>query len=140
MIARPGPRGRPPSGTIIRVPEQLLVPGAVVVVAGLVSAKDRTVGNTPAVLEARLEALGVTVGARLMQRRGVSDGGVRRLHWPLSRQTVIGPGKVREVAAACTAEGAVAVVFVNPLTARQCELLTDRIGRPVLGPADLPAP
>ena len=122
------------------MPEPLLVPGAVVVVAGLVSAKDRTVGTTLAALEARLGALGVTVGAQLVQRRGVSDGGVRRLHWPLSRQTVIGPGKVQEVAAACTAEGAVAVVFVNPLTARQREVLTGRIGRPVLSPADLPVP
>ena len=91
-------------------------------------------------LEERLGALGVTVGARLVQRRGVSDGGVRRLHRPLSRQTVIGPGKVREVAAACTAGGAVAVIFVNPLTDRQREVLTDRIGRPVLSPADLPGP
>ncbi|GAA1632638.1 hypothetical protein ACFQY4_37485 [Catellatospora bangladeshensis] len=107
------------------------------VLVGLFSAKERDREPRLDGLEARLGALGVRVQARFVQRRGVSDGGVRLLGSPLSRRFVIGSGKLRQVADACAAHDTDAVVFVNELSAYQRRWLSARLGRPVLAPADL---
>ncbi len=107
------------------------------VLVGLFSVKERDHEARLDGLEARLGALGVRVRVRFVQRRGVSDGGVRLLNSPLSRRFVIGAGKLREVAAACEAHDADAVVFANELTGYQRRWLAARLGRPVLASADL---
>ncbi|MEV4411980.1 hypothetical protein [Catellatospora sp. NPDC049609] len=107
------------------------------VVVGLFSAKVRDHQARLDALEARLGALGVRVQARFVQRRGVSDGGVRLLDSPLSRRFLIGRGKLAQVAAACDAVDVDAVVFVNELSAYQRRWLSARLGRPVLTPTDL---
>ncbi len=82
-------------------------------------------------LAARVAARGALVAGRLVQRRGVSDGGVRKMTWPYSRRTLVSAGKVQEIAAACQATGAGAVIFLNDLTGHQREVLEEGLGRPV---------
>lgn len=113
------------------------------VIVGLFSAKEKD-------YQARLDAagqavteLGGRVVAALVQRRGVSDGGVAAMSRPFSSRTLVSSGKVREIAEACARRQADAVVFINPLTAHQIRVLSaalgtsvasltefDRIGRP----------
>jgi hypothetical protein len=64
-----------------------------VVLVGLFSAKDRTYQTQLDALEARVTALGAHVLERFVQRRGVSDGGVRLMTAPLSRRFLIRPEK-----------------------------------------------
>ena len=111
-----------------------------VVLVGLFSAKDRSYQAQLDASEARVTALGGHVLDRFVQRRGVSDGGVRLMTAPLSRRFLIRPGKVDEVAAACTSKDVDAVVFVNDLSAYQRRWLSSRLGRPVLTRTDLDQP
>jgi 50S ribosomal subunit-associated GTPase HflX len=108
-----------------------------VVLVGLFSAKVRDYQAQIDALEARITALGVHVQGRFIQRRGVSDGGVRLLTSPLSPRFLIGPGKLEQVAAACLAEDIDAVVFLNDLTPHQRRSLSARLGRPVLTQIDI---
>ncbi|MFD3891223.1 hypothetical protein [Streptomyces sp. enrichment culture] len=71
------------------------------------------------------------------QRRGVSDGGVRKMSLPFSSRTLLRQGKVREVAHAADRTDADAVVFTNSLTEHQRLSLTALLGRPAVGLADL---
>jgi 50S ribosomal subunit-associated GTPase HflX len=50
------------------------------------------------------------------------------MHGPLSNTTVIGSGKVREVAETCATTAADIVIFTNDLTERQRATLSKRIG------------
>jgi 50S ribosomal subunit-associated GTPase HflX len=108
-----------------------------VVLVGLFSAKVRDYQEQIDALDARITSLGVKVRGRIVQRRGISDGGVRLLTSPLSRRFLIGPGKLAQVAAACVSDDIDAVVFVNELTAYQRRWLSARLGRPVLTRADV---
>lgn len=128
MSRRPAPKP-------VRLP-----PGGVVVLVGLFSAKDRSADTTMDALAASVQAHGARVAARVVQRRGVSHGGVRSMSLPFSRRTLISGGKAQEVADACGTAGADAVVFANPLTAHQRDVLAAMTGRPVLDAGDLHPP
>lgn len=75
-----------------------------------------------------LTARGARVVGRIVQRRGVSDGGARKMTLPFSSRTLLGSGKVREAAAECERTGADAAVFLSPLTERQRQVLTGILG------------
>ncbi|MEV4659724.1 hypothetical protein [Micromonospora sp. NPDC049301] len=108
-----------------------------VVLVGLFSAKDRDYQDRLDALEAQVTALGGQVLDRFVQRRGVSDGGVRLMTAPLSRRFLIGPGKLEEIATTCSSRNVDAVVFINGLSGYQRRWLSTRLGRPVLTQADL---
>jgi 50S ribosomal subunit-associated GTPase HflX len=111
-----------------------------VVLVGLFSAKDREYRDRLDALEAQVSALGGRVLDRFVQRRGVSDGGVRLMTAPLSRRFLIGPGKLDEIAATCSSKDVDAVVFINDLSRYQRRWLSARLGLPVLTQADLDQP
>ncbi|MBT8224643.1 MAG: hypothetical protein HKP61_02955 [Dactylosporangium sp.] len=108
-----------------------------VVLVGLFSAKDRSYQAQLDALDARVVALGGQVLGRFVQRRGVSDGGVRLMAAPLSRRFLIRPGKLNEIVTACSDMNIDAVVFVNDLSTYQRRWLSARLGRPVLAQTDL---
>ncbi|RKR92118.1 putative GTPase [Micromonospora pisi] len=109
----------------------------VVVLVGLFSAKVRDYQEQLDALERQVQALGIQVHGRFVQRRGISAGGVRLLTSPLSRRFLLGPGKLEQVVAACEAGNVDAVVFINELTTHQARSLTIRLGRPALTRADV---
>ncbi|MGC4880690.1 hypothetical protein ACLQ26_30985 [Micromonospora sp. DT43] len=104
---------------------------------GLFSAKDREFGSKLDVLAAAVEAQGGRVVSRHIQRRGVSSGGVDRMGSPLSRRTLLSPGKAGEVADACRSAGVDVVVFANPLTEHQRAVLNDVFDCLVISGGDL---
>ncbi|MFG2988997.1 hypothetical protein ACGFZK_06795 [Streptomyces sp. NPDC048257] len=102
----------------------VLVTGAGVVLVGFFSGKQKDFATLMDAAETDLTSRGVRVLGRAVQRRGVSDGGVRSMARPFSSRTVIRYGKAREVAKVREATGADAVAFLNPLTERQRRVLT----------------
>lgn len=106
-------------------------------VVGYFSAKQKDFVALMDAAVAGLTAQGVRVLGQMVQRRGVSDGGARKMDMPYSSRTLIGQGKVREVAAACVETGADAVVFLAPLTERQRRVLTQVFGCPAISFADV---
>ena len=86
---------------------------------------------------AELAARGSRVVVQIVQRRGVSDGGVQKMSLPYSSRTLLSNGKVREVAQACDQANADAVIFVATLTERQQRTLTDMLGRPAVSLTDI---
>ncbi len=84
-----------------------------------------------------LAAHSARVVAQIVQRRGVSDGGVRKMSLPCSSRTLLSRGKVREVAQACDQANADAVIFVASLTEHQRRTLTDMLGRPAVSLSDI---
>ncbi|MFD7711441.1 hypothetical protein ACFV6E_26515 [Streptomyces sp. NPDC059785] len=119
-----------------RAPRPAGVPdltGARVVLVGYFSAKRKDFGDVMDAAVAELTGRGAEVVGRAVQRRGVSDGGVRKMHLPLSPRTVLRNGKVREVAALRAATAADTVVLLWPLTGRQRGLLAQELGCAVLG-------
>ncbi|MGW0577862.1 hypothetical protein ACWD25_18230 [Streptomyces sp. NPDC002920] len=108
------------------------VAGANVVVVGYFSAKEK---NFVALMDwaaAELTARGARVVGRIVQRRGVSDGGAKKMSLPYSSRTLLSYGKVREVAAVCEGGDADAAVFVASLTERQQRVLTGILGCPAV--------
>jgi hypothetical protein len=81
---------------------------------------------------AELAARGARVVGQIVQRRGVSDGGVQKMGLPYSSRTLLSYGKVREVAQACERANADAVIFVASLTERQRHALTALLGCPAV--------
>ncbi|MCP2323404.1 50S ribosomal subunit-associated GTPase HflX [Hamadaea flava] len=108
-----------------------------VILAGLFPAKDRDYADRLDELQAQVTALGGQVLGRFVQRRGVSDGGVRLMSSPLSRRFLIGRGKLDEIVTTRSSTNADAVVFINDLTSYQRRWLSTRLGCPVLTQADL---
>jgi 50S ribosomal subunit-associated GTPase HflX len=102
--------------------------GANVAIIGLFSGKDKMFGAKLDQLAASVEALGARVVSRHVQRRGVSHGGAAKMGDPLSRRTLVSPGKAREIAQACREGDVDVAVFVNPLTAHQRSVLADLFG------------
>jgi 50S ribosomal subunit-associated GTPase HflX len=115
-----------------RQASQLTVAGADVVVVGYFSAKEKDFVTVMASAAAELAARGARVVGQIVQRRGVSDGGVQKMGLPYSSRTLLSYGKVREVAQACEQANADAVIFVASLTERQRHALTALLGCPAV--------
>lgn len=112
------------------------IAGSAVVVVGFFSAKQKDFGALMDAAVDNLTARGARVVARVVQRRGVSGGGAKKMHLPYSSRTILSQGKVREVAATCEETGADAVVFLTDLTDRQHQFLAEAFGRPALSLKD----
>ncbi|TWT98548.1 hypothetical protein Pla52nx_003443 [Stieleria varia] len=112
------------------------VAGTRCIIAGLVSAKDKDAPQHIDEVEAMLTRLGATVVGRVVQRRGVSSakkpGGVTKMNAPLRAATIIGAGKVDELAAMASDRQADTVIFVNPLKTSQESRLKEITGCRVL--------
>ncbi|WP_329183125.1 hypothetical protein [Actinacidiphila glaucinigra] len=121
-------RGRTPR----RTPD-----GADVVLVGYFSAKEKDFEGRMTSAATALVARGARVVAQFVQRRGVSDGGVRKMSLPYSSRTLLSYGKVREVAQACDQADADAVVFVAALTGRQQRALAGMLGCPAVSLSDV---
>ncbi|MFD3539006.1 hypothetical protein ACFWUQ_05840 [Streptomyces sp. NPDC058662] len=112
-----------------------VVAGTVVLLAGYFSGKQKDAGALMDAAAADLAARGARVAARVVQRRGVSDGGVRKMSLPFSSRTLMRSGKVREAAGIRERTGAGAVVLLTPLTVlteRQRQVLSVAFDCPVL--------
>ncbi|WP_239516201.1 MULTISPECIES: hypothetical protein [unclassified Streptomyces] len=131
--------GRPSSPLPLGPAGSLPAEGAGVVLVGFFSGKRKDFATVMDAAAAGLAARGIRVLGRAVQRRGVSDGGVRKMSWPLSSRTLIRGGKAREVTVLREAVGADAVVFVNPLTDHQRRVLAELFGCPAVSLADAPA-
>jgi 50S ribosomal subunit-associated GTPase HflX len=105
--------------------------------AGLFSAKDKTVVARLDLLAAAVEAHGGHVVGRHVQRRGVSHGGAAKMSMPYSRRTLLSRGKAHDLAQACRAAGIDVVIFANPLTRHQRLILTDMFGCRVISGEDI---
>lgn len=81
---------------------------------------------------------GARVVGRIVQRRGVSDGGAKKMALPYSSRTLLSYGKVHETAQLCERANADAAVFLTPLTRRQRHALTRILGRPAVSFVDAP--
>ncbi|MFD8982632.1 hypothetical protein [Streptomyces sp. NPDC059564] len=114
----------------------LSVAGADLVLVGLFSSKRKEFVTLMDEAEARVSALGGRVVGRIVQRRGVSDGGVRLMERPFSSRTLLRSGKVREAAALRERTAACAVVFLSELTECQRRVLSAALGCPAVSLAD----
>ncbi|MBM7859024.1 HflX-like GTP-binding protein [Lentzea nigeriaca] len=117
--------------------QRLDLAGADVVLVGYFSAKEKKLAELMASAADELAARGAHVVRQIVQRRGVSHGGVRKMSLPFSSRTLLSYGKVREVAEACEQADADAVIFVASLTERQRRTLTIMLGRPAVGLPDI---
>ncbi|MFE0626171.1 hypothetical protein ACFW3D_04295 [Streptomyces sp. NPDC058864] len=133
------PARRAPSRPAQRRPFRLTVVGVDVVLVGYFSAKQKDFETLMASAATELAARGARVIVQIVQRRGVSDGGVRKMSQPYSSRTLLSHGKVREVAQACDQAKADVVIFIGTLTERQRRTLTDLLGRPAVSLADIVA-
>lgn len=115
-----------------RLGSPVAVAGARVVVVGYFSAKEKKHVALMDAADAELTACGARVVGRIVQRRGVSSGGVRKMPLPYSSRTLLSSGKIREVAETCEESDADVVVFVAALTEHQQRVLTGLLGRPVM--------
>lgn len=111
--------------------------GADVVLVGYFSNKEKEFAKIMASAAQRLATRGLHVVEQIVQRRGVSHGGVKKMSMPFSSRTLLSYGKVREVAEAAEQAGAAAVVFVATLTPRQRRTLTAMLGRPAVSLSDV---
>jgi 50S ribosomal subunit-associated GTPase HflX len=102
------------------------------VIVGYFSARQKDLSVRMEAAAADLTARGARVVGRVVQRRGVSNGGVRRMTLPYSSRTLLSSGKAREVAALCEESGADAVIFLNALTEHQRRVLTEAFGCPAV--------
>lgn len=107
------------------------------VLVGYFSAKQKDFETLMASAVAELTARGAQVVVQIVQRRGVSDGGVQKMGLPYSSRTLLSYGKVREVVQACDQADADAAVFVASLTERQQRVLTTMLGRPAVSLSDI---
>ncbi|MFD5517473.1 hypothetical protein [Streptomyces sp. NPDC127066] len=113
------------------------VTGADVVLVGRFSAKEKNFAALMDAAAAELAVRGARVVGRITQRRGVSDGGARKMNLPYSSRTLLSSGKVLEVAALCEETDAALVVFVTSLTDRQQSVLTGIFDRPAMSLAEI---
>ncbi|MEU1866520.1 hypothetical protein [Streptomyces gardneri] len=108
-----------------------------VVLVGYFSAKQKDFETLMASAATDLATRGARVVVQIVQRRGVSDGGVQKMGLAYSSRTLLSYGKVREVAQACDQANAEAVIFVSSLTERQQRTLTEMLGRPAVSLSDI---
>jgi 50S ribosomal subunit-associated GTPase HflX len=132
---RPARRGSSESAQ--RRPFRLTAAGADVVLVGYFSAKQKDFQTLMASAATELTALDAQVVVQIVQRRGVSHGGVQKMGRPFSSRTLLSHGKVLEVAQACDQAKAAAAIFVATLTERQQRTLTEMLGRPAVSLADI---
>lgn len=114
----------------------MTVAGADVVLVGYFSAKQKDFAALMDSAAAEMTARGARVVGRIIQRRGVSGGGVKKMALPYSSRTLLSQGKAREVAEACARTDADAAVFLTPLTSlteHQGQVLARLFGCPVVG-------
>ncbi|CAM3218643.1 hypothetical protein [Stackebrandtia soli] len=109
-------------------PPRATLDGARAVLAGLFPAKPADHDLHMDRLAERARRLGATIVGRVVQRRGVSHGGVHLMGAPLSRTTILGRGKAVELARLVCETAATVVIMANPLTERQREALQDLTG------------
>jgi 50S ribosomal subunit-associated GTPase HflX len=114
----------------------LTVDGADVVIVGYFSGKQKDVAALMDTAAQEMSRGGARVVGRIVQRRGVSDGGAEQMALPYSSRTLLSYGKVREAAALCEETNADAAVFLAPLTERQRHALTGMLGCPAVSLAD----
>lgn len=119
--ARPRPKGQVPA-----------LAGADVLLVGYFSAKQKDYALLMDQGADALTALGARVVGRSVQRRGVSDGGVRKMTLPYSSRTLVSAGKAREIAVVCQEIGVDAVIFLNALTENQSQVLSETFGCPAV--------
>uniref|UniRef100_UPI000ACAB3E2 HflX-like GTP-binding protein n=1 Tax=Streptomyces sp. SBT349 TaxID=1580539 RepID=UPI000ACAB3E2 len=110
--------------------------GASVILVGYFSAKEKDWAARMHRAAATLTGRSARVVGHVVQRRGVSAGGVRKMALPLSPLTLVGSGKAREIALLRARTGADAVVFLNELTPRRRAALAELTGCPVVSLAD----
>jgi 50S ribosomal subunit-associated GTPase HflX len=116
----------------------LAIEGADVVIVGYFSGKQK---DFHALMDSAAEEVttrGARVVGRIVQRRGVSDGGAQKMTLPYSPRTLLSYGKAREAAELCGQTNADAAVFLTPLTRRQRRVLTEILGCPAASLADAP--
>jgi 50S ribosomal subunit-associated GTPase HflX len=107
-----------------------------VVIVGYFSGKQRDWAALMDAAARALEERGARVVGRIVQRRGVSAGGVKKMALPYSSRTLLTYGKVREAATLRERTNADAAVFVGDLTQRQRRVLTGMLGCPAVSLAD----
>ncbi|MFD9204171.1 hypothetical protein ACFWDP_38655, partial [Streptomyces anthocyanicus] len=103
---------------------------------GYFSGKQKDFAALMDVAAQQLTERGARVVGRIVQRRGVSAGGVGKMGLPYSSRTLLSYGKVREAAALCEGTGADAAVFLPPLTERQRRVLPGLLGCPTVSLTD----
>jgi 50S ribosomal subunit-associated GTPase HflX len=108
------------------------ITGERVVLAGFFSAKQKDYEARMGMAAGLVNCLGGVVVAHIVQRRGVSRGGVAAMSRPLSPRTLVSSGKAREIAAACAEKNARVVVFVNELSEHQRNVLSEVCAVPVV--------
>ncbi|MFI1727594.1 hypothetical protein [Streptomyces sp. NPDC020489] len=113
--------------------------GTEVVLVGYFSGKQKDFAALMDTAAQQATKHGVHVVGRIVQRRGVSDGGARKMALPYSSRTLLSYGKVREVAALCEQTHADAALFLSTLTARQRHALTGMLGCPAVSLSDVMA-
>lgn len=106
------------------------------IIAALVSAKATDTDERIRILTTALAPLGVEVVGSLIQRRGVSRGGTKRLEAPLNSATLIGPGKADELARLVRDCQATIVYFLNDLSSAQLTRLAALTSCPVISCLD----
>lgn len=110
--------------------------GTRVVLAALVPTKGDENRSLIEMASKAVEGYGAQVVTTVVQRRGVSrarkPGGAQQLQAPLNATTVLGRGKVQELAAIVEQTHAKVVVLCNPVTPAQKVNLERAIGVPVL--------
>lgn len=114
----------------------MTIDGADVVIVGYFSGKQKDFGALMDAAAQELRARGARVVGRIVQRRGVSDGGAEKMALPYSSRTLLTYGKVREAVSLCERTDADAAVFVGCLTQRQRRVLTGMLGCPAVSLAD----
>ncbi|MFD4555566.1 hypothetical protein ACFWP5_14800 [Streptomyces sp. NPDC058469] len=105
-------------------------------IVGYFSGKQKDFATLMDAAARELRERGARVVGRIVQRRGVSDGGAKKMALPYSSRTLLTYGKVREVATLCERTHADAAVFVGCLTQRQRRVLTGMLGCPAVSLAD----
>ncbi|WP_037643758.1 hypothetical protein [Streptomyces exfoliatus] len=110
----------------------MTVSGARVVTVGYFSAKEKHHVALMDAADTELMARGARIVGRIVQRRGVSAGGVGKMALPYSSRTLLSSGKVRELTEVREATDADLVVFVAALTKHQQRVLTEVLGRPAV--------
>ncbi|WP_256258605.1 hypothetical protein [Streptomyces mirabilis] len=114
----------------------MAVEGADVVIVGYFSGKQKDFAALMDTAAQEMTTRGARVVGRIVQRRGISDGGAKKMALPYSSRTLLSYGKVREAAALCEQTNADAAVFLASLTERQRHVLTGMLGCPAVSLAD----
>jgi 50S ribosomal subunit-associated GTPase HflX len=110
--------------------------GGRAIIAALVSYKATDTEERIRALTSVVEAQGVEVVGRFVQRRGVSrapsPSGAKCLDAPMSSATFIGSGKAKELAALAKECSVTVVYFLNDLSATQVKRLSSLTGCKVI--------